>query len=237
MTVCNMSIEGGARCGYVNPDETTFEYLKGRPYAPKGEACDRAVAWWTSLACDADAEFDDLVVHRRRRHRTDRHLGHQPGAIGRRRHEADSPTNADEEALDLHGLRRRAARSTGTKIDVAFIGSCTNGRFPTSQKWRSSSRAGTWRRTSRRWSCPARRRSAAQAEAMGLDKIFTDAGFEWRGAGCSMCLAMNPDKLDRRPDLRVVVEPQLQGPPGQPDRPHTADEPGDGRGRGRSPAK
>ena len=126
-----------------------------------------------------------------------------------------------------------ASRSQGTQIDVAFIGSCTNGRLSDLREAARVSAAIAWRRTCRRSSCRDRRRCARAAEREGLDRVFTEAGFEWRGAGCSMCLAMNPDKLEGRRDLRLLLEPQLQGTPGQPDRTHAADEPGDGRRRGR----
>ena len=126
MTICNMSIEGGARVGYVNPDETTFAYLKGRRFAPQGEAFDRAVAWWRKLASDADADVRRPRGDRRRDDRADGHLGHQPGAVGwhRREHRRERGRGSARRSW----ASRRGAPVRGTRIDVAFIGSCTNGR-------------------------------------------------------------------------------------------------------------
>ena len=161
MTICNMSIEGGARVGYVNPDETTFAFLKGRRFAPQGAAFDRAVDWWRQIASDPDAEYDDRVDARRRVDRADRHLGHQSRAVGRHRR-ARLPKTADEEALDVHGLRARARRSRARGST-----SRSSARAPTagcriSRKRRGSCAAATSRRTSRRSSFPDRRRCAAR---------------------------------------------------------------------------
>ncbi len=132
MTICNMSIEGGARVGYVNPDDTTFAYLRGRPFAPAGAAFDRAVAWWRSLASDPGRRRTTTASSSTRRHRADRHLGHQP-RDSRSRSASRFPTaegadgDAIAEALAFMGLAP-GAPIAGTRIDVAFIGSCTNGR-------------------------------------------------------------------------------------------------------------
>ena len=136
MTVCNMSIEGGARAGYVNPDETTFAYLKGRPYSPKGAAWDAAVARWKSFRERCGLSLRRRRQHQRRRHRADRHVGHQSrsGHLDQREHPDPAKTTAvDEKASIEEALAYMklppGAPIKGTKIDVAFIGSCTNGRL------------------------------------------------------------------------------------------------------------
>ena len=136
MTICNMSIEGGARVGYVNPDDTTFEYLRGRRFAPQGAAFDRACAWWRSIASDRDAAWDDVVKLDAASDRADRHVGHQSRAIGADRPAAarsglGAPSRTAPEwtkRFEFMGLRP-GQPMTGTRIDVAFIGSCTNARL------------------------------------------------------------------------------------------------------------
>ncbi len=201
MTVCNMSIEGGARVGYVNPDETTFEYLRDREYAPKAEAFERAVAWWRSIASDADARYDDRVEFDAADIAPTVTWGINPGqaiAVSE-----SIPKLADFSALD-RGTAEEAYRYmqltpgepiTGTKINVAFIGSCTNGRI---SDLREAARVADGRYVApgiRALVVPGSEAVRKQAEAEGLDQVFVKAGFEWREAGCSMCLAMNPDKL------------------------------------------
>jgi len=192
MTICNMSIEGGARVGYVNPDETTFKFLKGRTYAPKGEAWDRAVAWWKSLASDADAKYDDRVVIDAATIEPTVTWGINPGeSVGI----TEPIVTKDDEALTFMGFAN-GQKVEGTKIDVAFIGSCTNGRLSDLEE---AARFVKGRRVASHVKAlvvPGSQEVRRQAEAKGLDKIFSAAGFEWRGAGCSMCLAMNPDRLE-----------------------------------------
>jgi 3-isopropylmalate/(R)-2-methylmalate dehydratase large subunit len=202
MTVCNMSIEGGARCGYVNPDGKTFEYLKGRPYSPTGAGWDAAVARWRAVATDADAKFDDVVDIRAEDIVPTVTWGVSPDqAISV---EENVPAAADagsdagrvsiQEALDYMKLTP-GSPIKGTKIDVAFIGSCTNGRL---SDFREVARHIKGRKVAagvKAIAVPGSQIVDVLARKEGLDKIFTDAGFEWRGAGCSMCLAMNPDKL------------------------------------------
>ncbi|MGE0593384.1 MAG: 3-isopropylmalate dehydratase large subunit [Vicinamibacterales bacterium] len=200
MTLCNMSIEGGARVGYCNPDETTFAYLEGRPFAPAGEAFARARAWWQSMASDPDAVFDDDVeVH------GDTLVpvvtwGVNPGQSMGITETVPAPGSlpgepaAVSEALDYMGLTAGQAIS-GFKVDVAFIGSCTNGRL---SDLREAARIVRGRRVAphvRALVVPGSAGVRAQAEKEGLDEIFRSAGFEWRAAGCSMCLGMNPDRL------------------------------------------
>jgi 3-isopropylmalate/(R)-2-methylmalate dehydratase large subunit len=192
MTICNMSIEGGARAGYVNPDETTFAFVKGRRYAPTGEAWERAVAWWKSLASDADASYADRVVIDAATIEPTVTWGINPGqSVG----VSEPIATQDREALAYMGFSD-GQHVSGTKIDVAFIGSCTNGRLSDLEE---AARFVKGRRVASHVKAlvvPGSQEIRRQAEARGLDKIFSTAGFEWRGAGCSMCLAMNPDRLE-----------------------------------------
>ena len=191
MTVCNMSVEGGARAGYVNPDEKTFAYLKGRTYAPQGDAWDRAVAWWTSLASDADATYDDHVVIDAATIEPTVTWGINPAqSVG----VSEAIATKDEEALSYMGFAD-GQKVAGTRIDVAFIGSCTNGRLSDLAEAAKFVQGRHVASHVKALVVPGSQEISRKAEALGLDKIFTAAGFEWRGAGCSMCLAMNPDKL------------------------------------------
>ncbi|MEQ1761193.1 MAG: 3-isopropylmalate dehydratase large subunit [Vicinamibacterales bacterium] len=196
MTLCNMSIEGGARVGYVNPDDTTFAYIKGRPFAPQGEAFDRAVSWWRSIASDADAVYDDDVEIRAGDLVPVVTWGVNPGQSIRI--DAQVPAASDaavSDALAYMGLQPGQAIQ-GLKVDVAFIGSCTNGRL---SDLREAARIVRGRQVAphvKALVVPGSVGVRRAAEAEGLDQIFRDAGFEWRGAGCSMCLGMNPDKLE-----------------------------------------
>ncbi len=204
MTVCNMAIEGGARCGYVNPDQTTFDYLQGRDFAPRGAAWDQAVAWWSSLRSEADAEYDDVVVFDAAHIAPTVTWGITPSqgiGVGEAVPTPDSLPAEDqvlaEEAYAYMDLTPGAPLA-GTKVDVCFIGSCTNGRI---SDLREAARVAQGRRVAagiKAFVVPGSERVKAQAEAEGLDRIFAEAGFEWREAGCSMCLAMNPDKLEGR---------------------------------------
>jgi 3-isopropylmalate/(R)-2-methylmalate dehydratase large subunit len=202
MTVCNMSIEGGARCGYVNPDEKTFEYLKGRNYSPKGAEWEAAVAKWRGFATDADAVYDDVVNIRAEDIPPTVTWGVSPDQAISVEEMVPSPADAKtatqrestEEALAYMKLEA-GAPIKGTKIDVAFIGSCTNGRL---SDFREVARFIKGKKVApgvKAIAVPGSQIVAVMAENEGLDKIFSEAGFEWRAAGCSMCLAMNPDKL------------------------------------------
>jgi 3-isopropylmalate/(R)-2-methylmalate dehydratase large subunit len=202
MTVCNMAIEGGARVGYVNPDETTFAYLKDRRFSPKGEAWDRAVAWWKSIASDADAQYDDVVRLNAADIGPTVTWGINPGqavAVDEPLPQADSFSDVGEKATAAeafeHMKLQPGAPMMGLAIDVAFIGSCTNGRI---SDLREAAKVAKGRKVNARVKAlvvPGSQHVAEQAVAEGLDKVFTEAGFEWREPGCSMCLAMNPDKL------------------------------------------
>jgi 3-isopropylmalate/(R)-2-methylmalate dehydratase large subunit len=204
MTVCNMAIEGGARCGYINPDAVTFEYLAGRELAPKGAAWDAAVAWWTSLRSDADAVYDDIVVFDAAAIAPTVTWGITPGqgiAIN------ETVPTPEELADDERAIAEEAYRYmdlqpgnpiTGTKVDVCFIGSCTNGRISDLREAAKFARGRQVAAGVKAFIVPGSERVKQQAEAEGLHEIFQQAGFEWREAGCSMCLAMNPDKLQGR---------------------------------------
>jgi 3-isopropylmalate/(R)-2-methylmalate dehydratase large subunit len=201
MTVCNMSIEGGARAGYVNPDATAFAYLQGRPYAPKDGEWEKAVARWKKVASDPDARYDDAVSFQAGEICPTVTWGLNPGqALGI--DEAipaleDLPADqraAAKEAL-AHMRLKPGARVEGVKVDVCFIGSCTNGRI---SDLREAARYVKGRKVApgvKALVVPGSEAVRKQAEAEGLDRVFREAGFEWRLAGCSMCLAMNPDKL------------------------------------------
>lgn len=202
MTVCNMSIEGGARCGYVNPDETTFDYLKGRPYAPKGEVWDQAVTRWKSWASDPDAVYDDVVNIRAEDISPTVTWGINPGQAIFIDENVPSPDEVQEkdrasieEAL-THMKLNAGQPIRGTKVDVAFLGSCTNGRLSDLQEVARFLKGRKVSPSVKAIVVPGSQGVSKVAEAMGLDAVFRDAGFEWRGAGCSMCLAMNPDKLE-----------------------------------------
>ncbi len=201
MTLCNMSIEGGARVGYVNPDEKTFEYLRGRRYAPQGDAFDRAVEWWRSMASDPDAAYADRITIDGNVIEPTVTWGINPGQnIGVNENipllsdVPDDERPGFAEALDHMQLRAGQA-IVGTPINVAFIGSCTNGRLSDLREAAEVAKRGHVAANVKALVVPGSQDVARQAEAEGLDEIFRAAGFEWRKAGCSMCLAMNPDKL------------------------------------------
>ncbi len=201
MTVCNMSIEGGARCGYVNPDATTFAYLEGRPYAPEGAAWDEAVARWQAVACDPGCTYDDLVVIDAADIAPTVTWGINPGQAIAVDEDVPHPDRvpAAERASILEALAymqlEGGAPIAGTKVDVAFLGSCTNGRL---SDFREAAAVLRGRRVApgvHAIAVPGSTLVKEACEREGIDAVFRDAGFEWRAAGCSMCLAMNPDKL------------------------------------------
>ncbi|HWP59357.1 MAG TPA: 3-isopropylmalate dehydratase large subunit [Candidatus Acidoferrales bacterium] len=202
MTVCNMSIEGGALVGYVNPDATTFAYLRGRPFVPKGEGFERAVAYWKSVASDADARYDDVVDIDGATIEPTVTWGINPGqALGITEKLPDPeglPDPAGARRAYEHMALKPGAPILGTPIDVAFIGSCTNSRL---SDLREAARIVQGRKVHPRVRAlvvPGSQEVKALAEKEGLDRIFREAGFQWRAAGCSMCLGMNPDQLKGR---------------------------------------
>ena len=213
MTVCNMSIEGGARVGYVNPDRTTFAFLHGRPFAPEGGAFDRAVKWWTSMASDRDASYDDRAVFDANGIEPTVTWGINPGqSVG-----IDEPIAAerDDEALEFMGFRP-GEYVAGTRIDVAFIGSCTNGRLSDLEAAAAVLRGHRVAPHVKALVVPGSKSVRKAAEARGLDRVFTAAGFEWRGAGCSMCLGMNPDRLEGRQICASSSNRNFKGRMGSP---------------------
>lgn len=222
LTVCNMSIEGGARCGYVNPDQTTFDYLRGREFAPQGDAFDRAVQWWKDMASDRDASYDAVskldgsgispVVT----------WGINPGqAIGV---DEKIPTpeafskDEREVAEDAYAYMgwTPGAPIRGTRIDVAFIGSCTNGRLSDLREAAKVAKLGRVKPHVKALVVPGSQEVAKAAEAEGLHEVFRAAGFEWRLPGCSMCLAMNPDKLVGRQVAASSSNRNFKGRQGSP---------------------
>lgn len=222
MTVCNMSIEGGARCGYINPDEKTVEYLRGRPYAPQGEDFNKAAAWWLSLASGDDAQFDDEVVFDAADIEPTVTWGITPAqSVGVSQplpKLQDSPAGEQvllKEALEFMGLDE-GQPVAGTPIDVAFIGSCTNGRI---SDLREAARVAEGQQVAANVKAivvPGSQLVREQAMQEGLHEIFEAAGFEWRGAGCSMCLAMNPDKLQGREVCASSSNRNFKGRQGSP---------------------
>ncbi len=201
MTVCNMSIEGGARVGYVNPDQTTYDYIRGREFAPKGAEFDRAVEWWETMKSDDDANYDSVVDIDGADIEPMVTWGINPGqvaGVGEKLPDPDSLEGAQrasvEEALAFMKLRPGAAIAE-TPIDVAFIGSCTNSRISDLREAAKVAAGGRVAKNVKALVVPGSQQVLKQAEAEGLHETFLAAGFEWRQAGCSMCLAMNPDKL------------------------------------------
>ena len=202
MTVCNMSIEGGARAGMIAPDGKTYEFLKDRPKSPKGALWDQARSYWDTLRTDEGAHFDAEVRLNAAELPPIVTWGTSPqdvaSVLGRVPRVSDAPTEQKrasiQRALDYMGLEG-GEKITDIAIDRVFIGSCTNGRI---EDLRAAAKIAGGRKVSERVNAmvvPGSGLVKAQAEAEGLDKIFLAAGFEWREPGCSMCLAMNPDKL------------------------------------------
>ena len=202
MTLCNMTIEAGARAGLVAPDETTFDYIKGRPAAPKGAAWEMALAYWKSFFSDADAVFDREVKIDAASIAPLVTWGTSPEDVIAVTDRAPDPASfatpdkraSAERALEYMGLQAGQAISEA-KVDVVFIGSCTNSRI---EDLRAAAKIAEGRKVAphvRAMVVPGSGLVKVQAEEEGLDKIFLDAGFEWREPGCSMCLGMNPDRL------------------------------------------
>ncbi len=202
MTICNMAIEGGARCGYINPDQITFDYLKDKTYSPKGNDWEAAIQWWQSLASDSAAIYDDEQKFNASDIPPTITWGITPGqAIGidssLPKPESLDP-NDQKIALEAYKYMKLqpGASIEGLPIDVCFIGSCTNGRLSDLQKAAEIAEGRHVAKGVKAFVVPGSEKVALEAEAKGLDKIFQNAGFEWRMPGCSMCLAMNPDKLE-----------------------------------------
>jgi 3-isopropylmalate/(R)-2-methylmalate dehydratase large subunit len=224
MTVCNMSIEGGARCGYVNPDRTTYDYLRGREFAPKGAAWDRAVADWESLRSDPDAAYDDVVRIKAEDIAPTVTWGINPGqsvAVGERIPLASSFGEEErasaKEAYEYMGLVE-GQELEGVKIDVAFLGSCTNGRLSDFEEVVKAIEGKPFKVKPgvRALAVPGSNAVRRELVAKGWDKVLEAAGFEFREAGCSMCLAMNPDKLKGREVSASSSNRNFKGRQGSP---------------------
>ena len=227
MTVCNMSIEGGARAGMVAPDETTFEYMRGRANVPQGDAFDEAVERWKLLPSDADAVYDKVVVIDAASLEPHLTWGTNPGQVTSITGSVPDPSSfadpADREsaerALDYMALEANTPM-TEISIDRVFIGSCTNSRI---EDLRAAAEVAKGRKVSSHVGAmvvPGSYAIKQQAEAEGLDKIFLDAGFEWRNAGCSMCLAMNPDHLEPGERSASTSNRNFEGRQGKGGRTH-----------------
>ena len=220
MTVCNMSIEGGARAGLIAPDETTFEYLEGRPHAPKGEDWERAVEDWRTLKTEEGAKFDKEVVIRAEELVPYVSWGTTPaqtvsldGAVPEPQHEGH------ERALRYMGL------APGTpmreiEVDTVFLGSCTNARIEDLRAAAAVLKGHTVKEGIRALVVPGSMLVKKQAEEEGLDEIFEEAGFEWRNAGCSMCLGMNPDILQPGERCASTSNRNFEGRQGKGGRTH-----------------
>jgi 3-isopropylmalate/(R)-2-methylmalate dehydratase large subunit len=222
MTVCNMSIEGGARVGYVNPDDTTVEFLRGRQFAPTGADFDKAATWWKSMASDPGAPYDDVVRLNGSDIAPTVTWGINPGqsvSVTARLPKPDDTPSGDREglveALEFMGFQG-GQTIAGTKIDVAFIGSCTNGRLSDLREAAHVVAGHHVAKHVRALVVPGSQKVAIAAEKEGLDQIFRDAGFEWRRAGCSMCLAMNPDRLEGREVCASSSNRNFKGRQGSP---------------------
>jgi 3-isopropylmalate/(R)-2-methylmalate dehydratase large subunit len=222
MTICNMSIEGGARAGYVNPDETTFDYIRGRRFAPVDAEFERARIWWRSMASDPDAAWDDVVRIEGRAIAPTVTWGINPGQSvpvdGALPRPAEAPPVERAgltEALEFMGFAPGQAVA-GTRVDVAFIGSCTNGRLSDLREAAAVAAGHKVARHVRALVVPGSQAVALAAEREGLDEVFREAGFEWRRAGCSMCLAMNPDQLQGREICASSSNRNFKGRQGSP---------------------
>ena len=227
MTVCNMSIEAGAKAGLIAPDETTFEYLKGRPHAPSGAAWDAAVADWSTLVTDEGATFDTEVFLDAADIEPYVSWGTNPGQVIPLSQRIPSPDDFDdpvlrsaaERALEYMGLDAGTAMRD-VAVDTIFIGSCTNSRI---EDLRAAAAVARGRHVAdglRTFVVPGSRAVKEQAEAEGLDRVFIDAGFDWREPGCSMCLAMNPDKLSPGERSASTSNRNFEGRQGRGGRTH-----------------
>ena len=202
MTMCNMSIEAGARAGMVAPDETTFEYIKGRPHAPKGEEWDKAVEYWKTLPTDEGAVFDKEIFINADELEPFVTWGTNPGQGVPLSQSVPSPDDFEDEndkvaatrALEYMGLEAGTPMKD-IPVDVVFLGSCTNSRIEDLRAAADIVRGRTIAENVRMMVVPGSQKVRAQAEEEGLDKVFKDFGADWRFAGCSMCLGMNPDQL------------------------------------------
>jgi 3-isopropylmalate/(R)-2-methylmalate dehydratase large subunit len=226
MTVCNMAIEGGARAGLIAPDETTFDYVRGRPHAPKGAQWEAAMAWWRTLYSDPDAHWDKVVTLKAEDIAPVVTWGTSPedvlpitGAVPAPEDFKAGKVEAARRSLDYMGLKPGTPLSE-VKIDAVFIGSCTNGRI---EDLRAAAAILKGRRLApgvRGMVVPGSGLVRLQAEEEGLAEIFKAAGFEWRLAGCSMCLGMNPDQLAPGERCAATSNRNFEGRMGRGGRTH-----------------
>ena len=227
MTVCNMAIEAGARAGMIAPDEKTFAYIKGRPMAPTGAAWDKALAWWKSLPSDEGAKYDTEVVLKAEDIVPTVTWGTSPeDALPITGHVPDPKKITDaarqakvERALEYMGLSA-GMKLTDIKIDTVFIGSCTNSRIEDLRAAAAVADGRTVKDGIRAMIVPGSGLIKQQAEEEGLDKVFIASGFEWREPGCSMCLAMNEDKLDAGERCASTSNRNFEGRQGRGGRTH-----------------
>jgi 3-isopropylmalate/(R)-2-methylmalate dehydratase large subunit len=227
MTVCNMSIEAGARAGMIAPDQTTFDYIQGREFAPQGAEFDKSVARWKELPTDAGAKYDKSLVFQAKDISPQVTWGTNPGqvapVIGKVPGPADftDPTDqkTTERALEYMGLAA-GTPLVDVKIDRVFIGSCTNARIGDLRAAAAVVKGHKIAGNVHAMVVPGSGQVKLQAEQEGLDRIFTEAGFEWREAGCSMCLAMNPDKLEPGERCASTSNRNFEGRQGKGGRTH-----------------
>jgi 3-isopropylmalate/(R)-2-methylmalate dehydratase large subunit len=233
MTVCNMAIEAGARAGMIGADDVTIEYVRGRPYAPKGREWDHAVAYWRTLASDPGARFDREVALDAREIRPHVTWGTSPEMVVAVDDTVPDPDREKDStrregmvrALEYMGLTPRT-RITDIRLDKVFIGSCTNSRI---EDLRAAAAVVKGRRVASNIRAalvvPGSGVVKAQAEKEGLDRIFRDAGFQWREPGCSMCLGMNPDRLDAGERCASTSNRNFEGRQGAGGRTHLVSPP------------
>jgi len=220
MTICNMSIEGGARAGMVAPDETTFAYLEGRPYAPIGSAWEEALEDWRSLPTDEGAAFDAEVEIAAPRLRPHVSWGTNPAQTVTIDDVVPDPQDeAAERALAYMDLRPGTA-IRDIRPDTVFIGSCTNSRIEDLREAAGVLNGHRVREGLRAMVVPGSMVVKQQAEREGLDRVFAEAGFEWRDAGCSMCLGMNPDQLTPGERCASTSNRNFEGRQGKGGRTH-----------------
>ena len=227
MTLCNMSIEAGARAGLVAPDDTTFEYLKDKPRAPKGDTWEKAVAYWRTLPSDTGAKYDKEIFLKAADIAPTITWGTSPEDVAQITGNVPNPANAKDEskkqsiqrALDYMGLHADE-KLTDVKVDKVFIGSCTNGRIEDIREAAKIARGRKVAAGVQALVVPGSGLVKKQAEAEGLDKILLEAGFEWREPGCSMCLAMNEDKLQPGERCASTSNRNFEGRQGRGGRTH-----------------
>jgi len=227
MTVCNMAIEGGARAGLIAPDETTFEYVKGRPHAPKGAQWEAALNWWKTLFSDDDAHWDKVITIRGEDIAPVVTWGTSPEDVLPITGDVPAPesfeggkVDAAKRSLDYMGLEP-GTRLQDVTVDAVFIGSCTNGRI---EDLRAAAEVVKGKKIAGNLQTaivvPGSGLVRLQAEEEGLADIFKEAGFEWRLAGCSMCLGMNPDQLGQGVRCASTSNRNFEGRQGRGSRTH-----------------